>query len=139
MKKNLILLNDLLTNFWFVLLLVTIAGWLLSFKRYLPQTFEFYKSGGLDAVIATINNLFFPFFLPLVLISLALSGYLWKKEKEKNHQGFLSLMIVIVSFASLFLFWGRLIVLNNDIASGRACIPIVGGPNDGECERAYKN
>ena len=139
MKKNLILLNGLLTNFWFVLLLATIAGWLLSFKSHLPQIFEFYKFGGLDAVSAAIGNLFFIFFLPLALISLALSGYLSKTEKEQSRQGFLSLIIIIVSLASLFLLWGKITTLNNDIASGRTCIPIVGGPNNGQCERAYKN
>jgi uncharacterized membrane protein YtjA (UPF0391 family) len=139
MKKNLILLNGLLTNFWFVLLLVTGGGWLLSLKSHLPQIFEFYKFGGLDAVSAAIGNLFFIFFLPLALVSLILSSYAWRTEKEQNHQGFLSLIIIIVSFASLFLFWGKITTLNNDIASGRTCIPIIGGPNDGQCERAYKN
>lgn len=139
MKKNLILLNSLLTNFWFIVLLTTIAGWLLSLKNHLPQIFEFYKFGGLDAVSAAIGNLFFIFFLPLALISIALSIYLSKTENKQGRQGFLSLIIIIVSFASLFLFWGKVTALNNDIASGRTCIPIVGGPNDGQCERAYKN
>lgn len=139
MKKILLILNNHFSNFWFALFLVVVAAWTLTLNHFLPHLLNFYKTGGLDAADLLLGSLFWWFFIPLAVISLLIGVYIWIKGKNKSYHGFISVIIIIISLASIFFFWGRLNNLDRHISSGELCIKYIGGDKDGECEQIYKD
>lgn len=113
------MINNYLSNFWFILLLLTIASYLVIFLDPMEAiAFSFGKNGEFYQLYLIIWRFWVLFLLPLAAISCIVAIIIWLKDKSGNsHRGLSALIITILSLGLLFLFVPKLLMLNSDIKS----------------------
>jgi hypothetical protein len=130
MKKIIILLNDHLSHFWFLLLMGVFACFIVFFLDPQGAILVFGKDWNFGNISTFLGRLWILFLLPLFILSLAISIYVWTKGKENNHHGLIGLIIAIISLATALMFISKLSIFQTAINNGTSIFsaPLVGGP-----------
>jgi hypothetical protein len=110
MKKIIILLNEYLSNFWFILLLI-VTGWLvMSFFEPISIVVALGNSVSLDKISAILWRFWVLYLLSLAVISIFISTIVWLKDKaDNNFRGFIALIIILFSLSSSFFFSNKVV------------------------------
>ncbi|MFA5131054.1 MAG: hypothetical protein WC467_01385 [Patescibacteria group bacterium] len=130
MKKSLFILNEYLSHFWFFILLLALSGLTLIFFVPLPQIISLGQNRILSSLALFIWYSLTFYFLPLAILSAAISIFVWLKgDATHTRRGLISLIIIILSVASIFLLTLKLSSTETKILSGTISIPVIGGPS----------
>ena len=140
MKKFIILLNDHLSHFWFTILLLTLGGFIIAFLDPWGGAKILESTEKLNQISSIVGRFWTLFLLPLSIVSIAISLYIWLKDKtENNYRGLSAFIITITTIASVFLFMVKLSTLISTINSNHffnasinksSHAPMIGGPGN---------
>ena len=131
MKKAILILNDYLSHFWFVILLLVMGSFSVIFFTPLPSIISLSDNGYLSQISLIISNYLFSFFLPLGGLSIIVALINWLKNKDENsNRGFISLIFIILSLGLMFLMMLKVVNLDHDVKSGNLSITVIGGPEN---------
>ena len=117
MKRITLLFNSYLSNFWFVLLLLTISGFIIIFFDPIrAAAFSFGINGEFALISLVLWRFWVLFLLPLAVISILLAVTIWFRDKEgNNYRGFTTLVIILLTLGFLFLLISKLLILDQEI------------------------
>ncbi|MFZ2310572.1 MAG: hypothetical protein WAW11_03445 [Patescibacteria group bacterium] len=119
MKKFLLLINEYLANFWFIILLLTIGCLLVVLIEPMAIVIVVEKCDVLVKVHDSLWTLWKIFLLPLAIISIGLNIFVWLQDKkESNHKGLVALIITLLALSFSFSLISSLINLNYRIKGG---------------------
>lgn len=130
MKKNIQILHDCLCNFWFSLLLINIALFLVFFTNYSEAILVFNRDFNFGGVAVFLERLLFIFLIPLLALSVLISSYLRFKGDDEKYKALFGLIISVTAFASVLIMVSKISILQTDIDSGNSIFdaPSVGMP-----------
>lgn len=119
MKKIIFLINEYLTNFWFIVLLLSIGCLLVVLIEPMAIVIVVEKCDVLVKVYDSLWMFWKIFLLPLAIISVGLNIFIWLKDKKENsRKGLVSLIITLLSLSFSFFLISSLINLNYRIKGG---------------------
>jgi hypothetical protein len=119
MKKILFLINEYLTNFWFITLLLSLGCLLVVLIKPIAIVIVVEKCDVLVKVCDSLWILWKIFLLPLAIISAAINIFIWLKDKKDNsRKGLISLIITLLAISFSFFLISGLINLNYRIKGG---------------------
>lgn len=117
MKKFIHLINNYLSNFWFILFLLIFGSFIVIFFDPIRATsFSFGINGEFSLISLVLWRFLVLFLLPLAAISILLATIIWLKDETGNsYRGFSALVIILLSLGLLFIFIPKLSVLDLEI------------------------
>lgn len=116
MKKVITILNQYLSYFWFTILALIIGCLSVVQFSYLAYSVDYFETNKLSYVAYIFGASLLYFFLPLGIISLIIALIVWLKFKNENsYQGLVSLILMILANALIFLFIAKLGIIGSNI------------------------
>lgn len=116
MKKSIIVLNEYLSNFWFAMLALIIGC--LSVLQFsdLAYSVDYWETSKLSYLANIFGIFLIYFFLPLSIISIIISLFVWLKDKTGNSKkGLLVLLLAISTPCLIFFFIIRVSLIEHNI------------------------